>query len=120
MACTTCDNDACGESTVYQQQLGYIYEKGLHTNPNVMCSEDMRTLLGRWRENRYRVVLIIYANNHVLVGALYKQQVEDDLKIHEAGTWPGTRAGTEYLVQREGSDQWDFKVSSKIEVIGAI
>jgi hypothetical protein len=78
-----CGSAASRSETYYQQQMRYITEKALKTNPKQMFREDLLTQLRKWRAQGDRAILMMDANEDVIDGAMCKQLGKDALKMRE-------------------------------------
>ena len=113
-----CGNAACDTSTVYQQHMRYIWEKGLKTNPKKMFADDLLAVIRRWRKAGDRVILMMDANENVLDGNMCKQFKEDDIRMVEAvhSQEPGHGPKTFFRGQQSIDGIW---VSTDLEIISA-
>ena len=59
-----------GLSTIYQQQLAYIRNKGLNTTPAALLRRDLRQVLKQWIKEGDRIALCVDCNEHVYSGKL--------------------------------------------------
>ena len=79
-----CGSAASKKETYYKQQVRYITEKALHTNPKAMFREDLLDQLRKWRADGDRVVLMMDANEDVIDGVMCRQFPKEDLLMREA------------------------------------
>lgn len=59
-----------GLQTVYQQQLRYIQNEGLETNPRRLMRDDLLEQMKNWLQQGERIMLYLDANENVLEGPL--------------------------------------------------
>ncbi|KAL7459566.1 hypothetical protein ACHAWC_011573 [Mediolabrus comicus] len=114
---------AKGESTYHQHIERYLQKHHLDTNPKDFFRDSLIEAIVAWRRSRYRVVLMIDANENVLDGSLSKRLAEDDIKMREAvhRAMPrGRGPPTHFRGTRQGNGAIDgIFISDDIELISA-
>ena len=73
-----------GPKSNYKQQVRYIQQRGLRTNPIKMFWDDLCQALRQWRERGDRIILMMDANNNVFNGRLKKKLKEANIEMKEA------------------------------------
>ena len=63
-----CGDANSGKTTIYAQNMNYIRQKGLRTNPKAMFRNDLLGALRIWRNNGECVILMVDANERVSDG----------------------------------------------------
>ena len=78
-----CGSARSRSETYYRQQVRYIPEKALKTNPKDMFQEDLLTQMRKWKAKGDSEILMMNANTDVIEGAICKQLGKDNLNMRE-------------------------------------
>jgi hypothetical protein len=68
---------------IYQQQMRYIQNRRLNTDPTTLFDSDLSKQIKEWRGEGERIVLVICVNGHPLYNNLYRQLRDQGTELEE-------------------------------------
>ena len=97
-----------GPESYWKQQLRYIQNNSLNTNPFKMFCDDLCEVLQTWRSKGDRIILMMDANDNVFKGKLSKRLADKPIEMKEAvhgvkpDQGPSTHSSNTKLVPIDG------------------